>query len=197
MSLAELTIPPNPASSGHRSGTPALTLSSKSLPSRPLAPAAPLSRPISPVIEEAGSSLVVIPPVNLAGQRQTQPLNHVRCNSVPTLQRQSPLPIDNPATSVNLVKDDPHSSSAVNLLTLRRGDILRTQSYTSYFPNSPRLKPLMSPGPVTPMQLEEDLEYRIPNVGAPVRHSPLVEPVVLDGEESEMETCLEMPRRSH
>jgi hypothetical protein len=52
----------------------------------------------------------------------------------------------------------------------------------------------MSPGAVTPMQLEEDLEYRFPSISnASIRHSPLVVPVSLEEEESnEMETFLEI-----
>jgi hypothetical protein len=198
MSLVGVTIPPSSASSAHQSGTPSPTLSSKPLAGRSLTSVQSLSRPISPVINAAGSSIVIVsPPTNVAVQRQTRPSNHVRSHSVPSLQRQLPQSVENLATPINLVRNDPHSSSAVNLLTPRRESMLRTQSYTSYFPNSPQLKPLMSPGPVTPMQLEEDLECRFPNVGNHVRHSPLIVPVLLDGEESETEACLEMPQRRH
>lgn len=188
-------MPPNPTSSGHQSGTPALTLTSNSLNSRPHSAALP-SRPISPVIYENGISVVLISSINLAVQPRTQSLNHVRSHSVPSLQRQPSIATENTLNQVTLVRDDPHSSSAVNLLTPQRDGILRTQSYTSYFPRSPQLRPLMSPGPVTPMQLEEDLECRFPCLGTSVYHGQLVVPGVLDGEESETETCLELPRRN-
>ena len=70
---------------------------------------------------------------------------------------------------------------------------------TAYFPVSPRLRPVLSPGPVTPMQLEEDLEYRFPSSVSttPMRSSPLVVPIslVLE-EENEGEMVLEMANRS-
>lgn len=58
--------------------------------------------------------------------------------------------------------------------------------------------PLRSPGPVTPMQLDEDMEYRFPMVTTPVRHSPLVIPLTLKSEEEEMdaEQIVEIPWRS-
>jgi hypothetical protein len=44
------------------------------------------------------------------------------------------------------------------------------------------------------MQLEEDLEYRVPTVSTAVRHSPFVVPVSLEEEETlETENCLEIP----
>jgi hypothetical protein len=53
----------------------------------------------------------------------------------------------------------------------------------------------MSPGAVTPMQLEEDLEYRFPSISnTSIRHSSLAVPVSLEEEENgdDMETFLEM-----
>jgi hypothetical protein len=70
---------------------------------------------------------------------------------------------------------------------------MMSQQYTGYFPVSPRLMPLHSPGPVTPMELEEDLEYRFPSMAStPIKHSPLVVPMTLtteevDGEEEYVE----------
>jgi hypothetical protein len=60
----------------------------------------------------------------------------------------------------------------------------------------------MSPGPVTPMQLEEDLEYfRFPSSVStsttPIRSSPLVMPVSVMEEENEGDMIiLEMPNRN-
>lgn len=133
----------------------------------------------------------MIPPINLQQGHQS---NHVRSNSVPSLQRQSPRPVE---YSVTLVRENTHSSSSVNLLALRRENIFSSQTYSAYFPQSPRLMPCMSPGAVTPLQLEEDLEYRFPSVSTPIRHSPLVIPIALEEEETmETDGSLEMLRRS-
>jgi hypothetical protein len=64
-----------------------------------------------------------------------------------------------------------------------RENFFFSQTYTAYFPSSPRLMPVHSPGPVTPMQLEEDTEYRFPSVVTPIKHSPLVVPMKLTMEE--------------
>jgi hypothetical protein len=73
-----------------------------------------------------------------------------------------------------------------------------SQSYMAYFPKSPRVMPLMSPGPVTPMQLEEDMDYRFPAVVATSRYSPLVVPMsmTMEEEEADSEQYIEMPPRS-
>jgi hypothetical protein len=81
----------------------------------------------------------------------------------------------------------PQTSSAVNLLGLRR---------ESGFPQSPRLKPCLSPGPVTPMALDEDVEYRFPILSSmPIRHSPLGASTTVEEDEGDVEQILEMPRR--
>ena len=195
MSLAEIS---SPVSSAYHLGTPSPTLSAKSLASRPLTSvtsATSLSRPISPVIKAAASS-VVMTPLNLQQQQQEnqqRQSNHVRSHSVPSLQLQPqpPRPVEHPVTT--LVRDQIHSSSAANLLALRRESNFPSITYTTYFPKSPRLMPCMSPGAVTPMQLEEDLEYRFPSISnASIRHSPLIVPVSLEEENNEMETFLEI-----
>jgi hypothetical protein len=126
-------------------------------------------------------------------QNQQQQLNR-RSHSVPSLQRQhpSPRPVEHPVT---LARDHIHSSSAVNLLALSRENIFPPTTYTAYFPKSPRLMPCVSPGAVTPMQLEEDMDYRFPSISnTSIRHSPLVVPVSLEEEENgnETETFLEI-----
>ena len=181
-------------SSGHRSGTPSPTLSPKDLSSRNLSFSS-LSPPISPVIKAVASSVVMVPPINVAVQPQQQS-NHVRSNSLPSLQHYSSRAVELPATPVNLVRDSLHSASAANLMAQRRESIITSQACGTHFPKSPRLRPLMSPGPVTPMQLEEDLEYRFHIVPTPIRHSPLVVPLTLGMEEPETEECLEMLQRS-
>lgn len=134
----------------------------------------------------------MIPPLNA---QQGQQSNHVRSNSVPSLQSHSPR--NQVEYSVTIVRENPHSSSSVNLLAFCRENMFTSQNYTAYFPKSPRLMPCASPGAVTPMQLEEDLEDRFPNVTpTQIRHSPLV-PVSLKEEESmETENFLEMSRRN-
>ena len=65
------------------------------------------------------------------------------------------------------------------------------------FPQSPRLKPCSSPGPVTPMALDEEGEYRFPIVfAAPIRHSPLGAPMMDEADEADVQQILEMPRRN-
>jgi hypothetical protein len=200
MSFSEIS---SPISSGRHSGTPSPTLSSMPLASRPLAiltSATSLSQPISPVIKPVASTFVMIPPpITLQEQREQQEQqkqqasNHVRSNSVPSLQWQSSRPIK---YQVTLLQENTHSSSAVNLLALRAESIFASQTYTAHFPKSPRLMPCISPGPVTPMQLEEDFEYQIPcSVSTPIRHSPLVMPEALEEEGIDAETCLETPIR--
>ena len=199
-----LTDTSNPFSLGYRSGTQSPTFSAKYLASRPLTTvtsATSLSRSDSPVAGVVASS-GVITPLNLQQQQQQQQqqnqqqqLNHVRSRSVPSLQqlRQSPRPVEYPVTT--LARDNIHSSSAANLLALCRENIFPSTKYTAYFPKSPRLMPCMSPGAVTPMQLEEDLEYLFPNIpNTSIRHSSLVVPVSLEEEENgnDMETFLEM-----
>lgn len=60
--------------------------------------------------------------------------------------------------------------------------------------------PLMSPGAVTPMQLEDDVDYRFPNLTTAIRHSPLVAPLTiaasLEDEETELEQPVELSKRS-
>ena len=57
-----------------------------------------------------------------------------------------------------------------------------------------------SPGAVTPMQLEDDVDYRFPNLTTPIRHSPLVAALTtaasLEDEETELEQAVESSRRS-
>jgi len=48
--------------------------------------------------------------------------------------------------------------------------------------------PLMSPGAVTPMELEEDIEYRFPNLITPLRHSPLVAALTISGNVEDVES---------
>jgi len=56
----------------------------------------------------------------------------------------------------------------------------------------------MSPGPVTPMQLEDDLEYRFPSIAnTPIRRSPLVVPVQEEEESGDGEKqILDMQSRN-
>ena len=187
----------SPVSSEYRSGTSSPTLSAKSLASRPstaITSAASLSRQDSPVAKPVASS-VEITPLNLQQQQQQnqqRQLNHVRSHSVPSLQyhRQSPRPVEYPVT---LIRDHSHSSSAANLLALCRENIFPSTTYTAYFPKSPRLMPCMSPGAVTPLLLEEDLEDRFPSISnTSIGHSPLVVSVSLEEEESNEETFREI-----
>jgi hypothetical protein len=192
MSPPALTIPQIPVSSGYRPASP--TLSHKTISSRSslaIVPSTAVSR--SPVIKAVASSAALIPPVSLAVQQQQ---HHARSQSLPTLQEQFPKCLEFP---VNAVWDNMHSSVA-NILTSRRDNLLGPQAYISYIPKSPRLMPLMSPGAVTPMQLEEDVEYRFPNLLTPLRHSPLVATLTIDGNmedgESETEQVTEISWRS-
>jgi hypothetical protein len=134
----------------------------------------------------------MIPPIN---SQQGQQSNHVRSNSVPSLQCHSPR--NHVEYSVTLVPENPHSSSAVNLLALCRENMFASQNYAAYFPKSPRIMPCMRSGAVTPMQLEEDLDDRFPNfTPTQIRHSPFVVPLSLEEESMETENFLEMSRRN-
>lgn len=160
----------------------------------------PLSAPLSPILQAVASSVALIAPSNLSVQQQRQ---HVRSHSLPSLERQiaPPVPtqaIEYPITPINISLDNGHSSSASNLLAQQRENIFSSQSYMAYFPKSPRVMPLMSPGPVTPMQLEEDMDYRFPTVVSTSRCSPLIVPtsMTMEEEEAENEQYIEMAPRS-
>jgi len=202
MSLPALPIAHSPPSSALRSTTPSPTLPHKPLPGRsPLAAVATtatssLSRPLTPVIE-AMTTMAPVAPLTVVVQ-QPPKIKHVRSNSSPSLPQAigTRTPLDYPHSPTAFAPRD-HSSSTANLISLARDNILNSYGY-SISPKSPRLMPLRSPGPVTPMQLEEDLEYRFPIVTTPVRHSPLVMPLTLKTEEEENENdqIVEMPIRS-
>jgi hypothetical protein len=207
MSLPTIPIAHSPTrststSSGHRSTTPSPTLSHKSISGRsPLSTTvttatSSLSSPLSPVIE--AMTMSPVPPLSMLIQHQQPKSKHVRSNSSPSLPQVigTRAPIEYTASSVSVLNRD-HSSSAANLLSFARDNILNSYGYT-FSPKSPRLMPLRSPGPVTPMQLEEDIEYRFPVVTTPVRHSPLVMPLTLKSEEEDNENdqVVEMPLRS-
>jgi len=192
MSPAALTMPQSPVS-GYRSATPSPTLSHKTVSGRSpltIVPSTVLSR--SPVIKAVASSASLVPAVSMAVQQQ----HHTRSQSLPGLQDQFPKHHDFPANAVW----DNIQSSAAGVLSQKRENILGSQAYTHYIPKSPRLMPLMSPGAVTPMELEEDIEYRFPNLITPLRHSPLVAALTISGNvedvESESEQVTEQSRRS-
>ena len=124
--------------------------------------------------------------------------NHSRSLFLPSLQqRRCPRQAQHP---VALVRENPRSSSAANLLSQGPETVFtaQPQKYTSYLPVSPRLMPVMSPGPVTPMQLEDNLEYPFPSSSVSttaIRSSPLIVPISAT-EENEGEMILEMPNRN-
>ena len=179
-----MSFPQFPSSAGPCQSTPSPKLSRKSLSPLTLIPTVISTSSIAAAVRQSTKSPAIkavtattstmIPPITLSN-------HHSRSHSVPSLQRRS----------VELSAAVPPStySSSANLRNLQSG---------GWFPKSPRLKPLMSPGPVTPMQLEEDLEYRFPSVGTtPIRSSPLVLPVQVEEElvESEQQV-LDTPLRS-
>jgi hypothetical protein len=208
MSLSGVPIPKASSSSSLRQASLSPNLSRKSRSGRsPRTSAAvtsltPLSAPLSPVLQAVASSVVLLAPSNLSLQQQQQQRQHVRSHSSPSLQHQVPpqpaQPIEYPITPINLSLDNGHSSSASNILAQQRENIFSSQSYMAYFPKSPRVMPLMSPGPVTPMQLEEDMDYRFPAVVTTSRYSPLVVPMCMTTgeEEADIEQYIEMAPRS-
>ena len=142
------------------------------------------TRPLSPVINTTAASSTVtvfIPPLTLAVKPQNS--NHMRSQSLPSLQRQLPKPIEYSVSPVG----DSHSSSAANLLAQRREDFFGSQTFATYVPVSPRLRPVHSPGPVTPMQLEDDMEYLFPSITTPIKQSPLVTSALEEEMEAEEE----------
>jgi hypothetical protein len=132
-------------------GTPS-NLLTKSPAFTSIAPSAPIPSTIPPLALQR-------PQQEPVSKRQ----NHSRSYSAPGIKSLSPI---------SLPRDSPRSSSSLNALNLRQ------ESYSGVrFPKSPRLRPLMSPGPVTPIQLEEDSEYRfLSNLSSTsnLKRSPLI-----------------------
>ena len=196
MSLSGVAVPQSPVSSGYRSTTPSPTLSHRSVSGRtPLNIVPSASRSRSPVIKAVASSASLVPPVSLTVQQQ----HHVRSQSLPSFSDQRSRCLELQATSAAVTRDIGHSST-LTILAQRRETLINSQTYAAYIPKSPRLMPLMSPGAVTPMQLEDDVDYRFPNLTTPIRHSPLVAALTtaasLEDEETELEQAVESSRRS-
>jgi hypothetical protein len=183
MSLSGVTVPQSPISSGYRSTTPSPSMSHRSVPAR------------TPLTIVPSSASLSRSPVTLTLQQQ----HHVRSQSLPSFPDQLAKCLEFQPTSGAVTRDIGHSS-AVTILAQRRETFLNSQTYVAYIPKSPRLMPLMSPGAVTPMQLEDDVDYRFPNLTTAIRHSPLVAPLTiaasLEDEETELEQPVELSKRS-
>jgi len=185
----------------HRSATSTQSLSPKSIIAStrpPTRPSSSTSFSRSPALKVVTASVpLIIPAMNLPQpQHDSEVRTHSRSQSVPSLAplRTAGRPFEFSLPPATLVRETLHSSSAANLLGLRR-DEMKSGYASVQFPQSPRLKPCSSPGPVTPMALDEDVEYRFPIIStAPIRHSPLGVPTMVGEDEAQV---LEMPRRSH
>jgi hypothetical protein len=176
MSLS--VVPHSPtASTDHRSTTsssPSLTLSSRSPPMT------------------SSSTIAARPLIDTNVSPRLKPSKHSRSNSTPSLQPVTARTSIDYATTTS----PPHSSSTANLLLL--GPQAR-RSHSGFAPQSPRLMPIHSPGPVTPMQLEEDMEYQFPTT-TPVRNRSLLVPQQeqrprAQGEDERDEGAVEIPWR--
>jgi len=197
---------PVPSHSGylHRSATSSQSLSAKSiivsvcLPTRATFSTSLARSPALKVV--AASVPLIIPAMNLPPPQQDSEVTmHNRSQSVPSLAplRTARRTLEFSLPQATLVRETLHSSSAANLLGLRR-DEMKSGYASPQFPQSPRLKPCSSPGPVTPMALDEDVEYRFPIIStAPIRHSSLGVPTMVEEDEADAQQILEMPRRSH
>ena len=147
-------------------------------PSSPLSPAAPppLST-ISPSAQQSSS--------RKSRQSTTKPTANLRLNPLP---RFHPANFETPSPSPNMSRQNPHSSPAkphhrqfsdaqhklqqyqrdvVAASAARAASLSKSPSVTAK-PNAPRLDPMGSPGPVTPLMLEPADDY----LGASTLGSP-------------------------